>query len=93
MSYKEMSKRLAELEAGDDARRTRVQTRVLERMTDGDVVTFGAFVARWEADHDAVPTPAEWDVLEQANRLVHDDPEARPSDDLGLTREAPRELP
>ena len=91
MSYKEMARRLAELEAADRARQQRVYERVLERVreryTAADRDCFIGLMKRYHADPDTEITADERRVLCIVEALTLEDPEMRSCDLIGLPDE------
>ncbi len=91
MTYREMARRLTELEATDRARQERVYERVLqrvrERYTAADRDCFIGFVKRHHAEPDTEITADERRVLCIVEALTLEDPDMRPCDLLGLPDE------
>jgi hypothetical protein len=96
VSYRDMSRRLAELEDADEKRRYKVYDRVLERLSTGDLDCFIAYLKRRvEQDDETLlsedTSADEWRVLCLVEHLAFTDPEARPGDLIGIPIEMMRE--
>jgi hypothetical protein len=96
VSYKEMSRRLAELEDEDQKRHDRVCNRVLERLSNADLNCFTAYLERRleQEDEDIFSGDAsaeEWRVLCLVEHLTLTDPEVRSRDLMGIDGEMMRE--
>jgi hypothetical protein len=86
MSTRALDRRLADLEAQDQARQERVYGRVMRQLTDAELECFCAVVEREPQPGSAV-SDEEVRVLCRVERLTQADAEARPGDLLNVPRE------
>ena len=87
MPYRDVERRLADLEAADQARQERVYDRVYQKLSDADLDCFIAFLKREQATPGTDPTDDERRVLCHVETLTRADPEVRPCDLLGVPPE------
>ena len=90
MSYRDVARRLAVLEAEDKARRQRVHTRVLQQLSDDEFARFRAVVWRYTATalgSDVAVNDIERRTLCHVEALTQADPEMRPADLMHLAVE------
>ncbi len=84
MSYKDMARRLTELEAADQERMLRVQTRAVDALPADEAERFVALIKRDRDEQGTQITPEEWPVVCRVEDLVQRDPEMRPGDLMGI---------
>jgi hypothetical protein len=84
MSYKDMARRLAEMEAADQHRLFRVYSRVLDALPADERACFVAFLKRDRDEQGTQATSDEWPAVCHVEHLVQRDREMRPGDLMGI---------
>ncbi len=80
MSYTEMTRRLAAMEAADQERMFRVHSRALDALPADERERFIALITRDRDEQGTQIAPDEWPVVCRVEYLVQRDPEMRPGD-------------